>query len=238
MRGSDDLTNLAVLEFEIEGDPVTFANPLEYTLVESNINSGVFTAELDMGEILDSARNGSNPIDIDDGDKLKVTFNDLFEDAAREASDVLEIGSDRPITEFLCHGLVPTILGTDKDDTLLGTEGKDVIVGLRGNDVIRGLGGDDVICGGPGLDSISGGHGDDKLFGGRGNDVLNGDNGNDRLWAGTGWDDAFGGAGNDILRGNKGNDSLKGGDGNDELFGELGNDQLDGGDGDDALHQD
>jgi Ca2+-binding RTX toxin-like protein len=238
MRGSDDLTNLAVLEFEIQGDPVTFANPLEYTLVESNISSGIFTAELDMGEILDSARNGSNPIDIDDGDKLKVTFNDLFEDAAREASDVLEIGSNRPITEFLCHGLVPTILGTDKDDTLLGTDGKDVIVGLRGNDIIRGLGGDDVICGGPGLDSISGGHGDDKLFGGRGNDVLNGENGNDRLWAGTGWDDAFGGAGNDILRGNKGNDSLKGGDGNDELFGELGNDQLDGGDGDDALHQD
>jgi Ca2+-binding RTX toxin-like protein len=238
MRGSDDLSDLAVLEFEIEGDPVTFANPLEYTLVETEINSGVFAAELDMGEILDSARNGSNTIDIDDGDELEVTFNDLFDDVAREASDVLEIGSDRPIAEFLCHGLVPTILGTDKDDTLVGTEGKDVIIGLRGNDVIRGLGGDDVICGGPGLDSISGGHGEDKLFGGRGNDVLNGENGSDKLWAGTGWDDLFGGAGNDILRGNKGNDSLKGGDGDDELFGELGNDQLDGGDGDDVLKQD
>lgn len=238
MRGSDDLTNLSVLEFEIEGDAVTFVNPLEYTLVETDINSGVFAAELDMGEILDSARNGSNTIDIDDGDKLEVTFNDLFDDVPREASDVLEIGSDRPITEFLCHGLVPTILGTDKDDTLVGTEGKDVIIGLRGNDVIRGLGGDDVICGGPGLDSISGGQGDDKLFGGRGNDMLNGENGNDKLWAGTGWDDLFGGAGNDILRGNKGNDSLKGGDGDDELFGELGKDSLDGGNGDDVLHQD
>ncbi len=238
MRGTADLSGLAFLEFEIEGDAITFANPLEYTLLEKDVNSGTFTAELDMGEILDSARNGSNAIDIDDGDELEVTFNDLFDDVAREASDVLEIGSDRPITEFLCHGLVPTILGTDEDDTLLGTEGKDVIIGLRGNDVIRGLGGDDVICGGPGLDSISGGQGDDKLFGGRGNDVLNGESGNDKLWAGTGWDDLFGGAGNDILRGNKGNDSLKGGDGDDLLFGESGKDDLDGGDGDDELRQD
>ncbi len=238
MRGSDDLSDLAVLEFEIKGDAITFANPLEYTLVETDINSGVFAAELDMGEILDSARNGSSAVDVDDGDKFAVTFNDFFDDTLREASDVLEIGSDRPIAEFLCHGLVPTILGTDRDDTLVGTEGKDVIVGLRGNDVIRGLGGDDVICGGPGLDSISGGQGEDKLFGGRGNDMLNGENGSDKLWAGTGWDDLFGGAGNDVLRGNKGNDSLKGGDGDDELFGELGKDSLDGGDGDDALHQD
>lgn len=238
MRGTTDLSGLAFFEFEIEGDPVTFANPLEYTLVEKDVNTGTFTAELDMGEILDSARNGSNTIDIDDGDELEVTFNDLFDDVAREASDVLEIGSGRPIADFLCHGLVPTILGTDKDDNLVGTEGKDVIVGLRGNDVIKGLGGDDVICGGPGLDSISGGQGNDKLFGGRGNDMLNGENGSDKLWAGTGWDDILGGAGNDILRGNKGNDSLKGGDGDDELFGERGTDSLDGGDGDDVLHQD
>ena len=238
MRGTTELSGLAFLELEIEGEPLTFANPLQYTLVEKDTNSGVFEAELDMGEILDSARTGGSPVDVDDGDTFEVTYNDLFDDVAREASDDLSIGSDRPISEFLCHGLVPTILGTDRNDTLVGTEGKDVIIGLRGNDVIRGLGGDDVICGGPGLDSLSGGPGDDKLFGGRGNDVLAGDNGNDRLWAGTGWDDAAGGAGNDILRGNKGNDSLKGGDGNDELFGELGNDQLDGGAGDDSLHQD
>ena len=238
VRGTADLSGLAVLEFEIEGDAITFANPIEYTLLEKDVNTGTFTAELDMGEILDSARSGGNPVDVDDGDKFEVTFNDLFGDAAREASDVLEIGSDRPIGEFLCHGLVPTILGTDRDDILVGTEDRDVIVGLRGNDVIRGLGGDDVICGGPGLDSLYGGQGDDKLFGGRGNDMLNGEAGNDRLWAGTGWDDLFGGAGNDILRGNKGNDILEGGNGDDLLFGELGTDQLDGGEGDDELHQD
>jgi hypothetical protein len=237
MRGTADLSALAFFEFEIEGDAITFANPLEYTLLENDLNTGTFTAELDMGEILDSARRGGNPIDVDDGDKFEVIFNDLFGDVTGEASDALEIGSDRPIGEFLCHGLVPTILGTDKDDILVGTEKMDVIVGLRGNDVIRGLDGDDVICGGPGLDSLYGGQGDDKLFGGRGNDMLNGENGNDKLWAGTGWDDLFGGAGNDILRGNKGNDILDGGDGDDELFGELGTDQLDGGDGDDELHQ-
>ena len=40
----------------------------------------------------------------------------------------------------LCHGKVPTLVGTAGDDTLTGTEGDDVIAGLDGGDRIAGLG--------------------------------------------------------------------------------------------------
>ncbi|MEZ0163237.1 ExeM/NucH family extracellular endonuclease [Kineococcus sp. LSe6-4] len=87
-----------------------------------------------------------------------------------------------------CHGLVPTIRGTDGDDVLTGTDGPDVIMGLGGNDVITGGNGNDVICGGAGDDTISGGNGDDVLLGGFGDDRLSGGNGADVLIGGPGTD--------------------------------------------------
>ena len=65
-----------------------------------------------------------------------------------------------------CAGLVPTIVGTARDDVLSGTRGPDVIAGLGGNDVIDGLQGDDVLCGGPGADPLVGGEGNDQLLAG------------------------------------------------------------------------
>jgi Ca2+-binding RTX toxin-like protein len=65
-----------------------------------------------------------------------------------------------------CHGSVPTIVGTGRDDIIDGTPGNDVILGLGGNDTIRGLGGKDVICGNDGGDVISGGAGNDRIYGG------------------------------------------------------------------------
>jgi plastocyanin len=127
-----------------------------------------------------------------------------------------------------CQGLLPTLVGTERNDILNGTSGADVIVGLRGNDVINGLDGNDIICGGLGMDSINGGDGDDKLLGGNENDMIDGNAGNDLIWGGTGWDRLIGGLGNDTVRGGIGNDRLFAGDGDDSLFGQEGDDFIDG----------
>ena len=86
-RGGDSLGDLATLEVEIEGDPVDFADAIDDTLVETDINSGVFTVELDMQDILDSTG-----VDVDDGDTLEITYNDRMDDTSRESSDELSIG--------------------------------------------------------------------------------------------------------------------------------------------------
>lgn len=88
----------------------------------------------------------------------------------------------------LCHGLEPTLVGTDGDDVLRGGNGVDVIMGLGGNDVITGGNGRDVICGGDGNDVLNGNNGDDVLLGGAGDDRLRGDNGSDTLIGGSGTD--------------------------------------------------
>ena len=238
-RGGDSMGLLASLEFELNGVPIDFEpQEVAYTLVEDDINSGVFAAEMDMGDIADFGNDGG-PLDIKNGDVLKATYNDLMSDVAQESTDQMTIGkADVPDEDEACFDLKATIVGTEHDDILNGTSGDDVIVGLRGNDVINGLGGNDIICGGLGLDDLSGGEGNDQIFGGNGNDVINGNSGFDSLWGGQGWDKLFGGLGRDLLFGGVGNDSLEGGDGNDKLFGQAGTDRLDGGAGDNLLVQD
>ena len=238
-KGGNPIGELVTLEFEIEGNPLDFGTQsVVYTLLETDINVGVFTAEIDMKDLLGFGEDGGRRA-VDDGDTLRVTYNDLMDDVAKESSDELMIGeSGTPNGDTTCMGLAATIVGTDDNDVLNGTPRADVIVGLRGNDTINGMGGDDIICGGLGLDQLSGGEGDDKLLGGNANDIISGDDGNDMIWGGTGWDRLTGGLGNDILRGGIGNDHLAGGDGNDWLFGQEGSDHLDGGTGDNVLVQD
>ncbi len=92
---------------------------------------------------------------------------------------------------ILCRGRVPTLIGTNGNDTLTGRPGADMIVGLGGNDVINGRGGDDVICAGAGNDTVRGGGGNDALYG---------EDGRDRLQGGPGSGDLCdGGAGADAL---------------------------------------
>jgi Ca2+-binding RTX toxin-like protein len=125
-------------------------------------------------------------------------------------------------SQFTCHGLPATIVGTPGDDNgkrlpnLSGTPGRDVIVGLGGNDWIKGFGGDDVLCGGDGSDIMQGFEGNDYIEGGNGKDSLKG------------------GDGNDELHGLASDDHILGENGNDALFGETGNDVLDGGSGTDT----
>jgi|GEM_PF-1095261 len=94
-RGGDTIGELANLEIEIEGDPVTFATALDYTLVETDISSGVFTTELSMSDILDSTG-----VDADDGDNLEITYNDFMDDTSRESSDELAIGEANAGVDF------------------------------------------------------------------------------------------------------------------------------------------
>ena len=94
-RGGDHIGALANLEIEIEGEEVSFTNPLDYTLVETDISSGVFTSELSMSDILDETG-----VDADDGDNLEITYNDFMDDTSRESSDELAIGEASAGADF------------------------------------------------------------------------------------------------------------------------------------------
>jgi hypothetical protein len=108
----------------------------------------------------------------------------------------------RPQTALApCHGLLPTIVGTDGSDNLAGTPDNDVIDGRGGHDIIRGGGGDDVICGRSGHDILIGGAGNDILVGGGGHDILIGGAGNDIL---------MGGGGDDVCNGSSDVDTASG----------------------------
>jgi Ca2+-binding RTX toxin-like protein len=87
-----------------------------------------------------------------------------------------------------CAGRVPTIVGSEGNDTIIGTSGKDVILALGGDDKVSGLGDNDFICGTDGKDRLKGGAGRDRLFGGKGKDKLIGGSGKDRLVGGPGKD--------------------------------------------------
>lgn len=157
-----------------------------------------------------------------------------------------------------CHGLVPTITGTDGNDLLTGGAGVDVIQGGRGDDVIDGGGGADVICGGSGADTVTypdheldvvadldGAGGDDGSPedgppGGRDSlhadiENLSGGYGDDRLIGSWDANVLTGGPGDDTLRGGPGQDTLWGSSGDDTLLGEAGNDVLRGLTGQDLL---
>jgi predicted extracellular nuclease len=87
-----------------------------------------------------------------------------------------------------CHGLRPTIVGTNGRDVIVGTNKRDVIMALGGDDKIVGNNGNDVICGGSGDDEVFGVNGADVLYGGVGDDRIQGGNGGDRLVGGPGED--------------------------------------------------
>jgi len=126
----------------------------------------------------------------------------------------------------LCNGLVPTIIGTEGNDTIVGTYKADVILALGGDDTIVGNSGSDTICGGEGNDTIEGNSQSDIIFGGPGNDKIRGNSDADVI---------YGGPGNDVLWGDSQSDTIYGGPGNDELNGGSDMDILDGGDGNDTV---
>jgi Ca2+-binding RTX toxin-like protein len=109
-----------------------------------------------------------------------------------------------PVGKPLCHGLAPTIGGSDIGDIIFGTSGPDVIVSFGGDDTIYAGGGDDFVCAGDGNDIVYGQGGDDALFGEGGNDILYGGKGDDVLKGGPGDDALIGGGGVDVCVGGGG----------------------------------
>ncbi len=117
-RGSSELDNLANIELEIEGDPADFANPLPYTLVETGVDTGIFTTELDMADILEESGTAAN---VDDGDRIEVIFNDFFDDVSREASDDVAIGKASTAVDFSRTVMpIPVEAGSEWDDVIPG----------------------------------------------------------------------------------------------------------------------
>ncbi len=119
-RGTDVLDDLANIEVEIEGDPTDFATSLTYTLVETDVNTGVFTAELDMADILESTGTAGT---VDDGDRIEITFNDFFDDVSREASDELAIGKATTGVDFSRTVLpIPPETDSEWDEVIPGAD--------------------------------------------------------------------------------------------------------------------
>jgi len=96
LRGITDLGDYAFLEVEIEGTPGEFATDITETITETGINTGIFEVDFDMADVLDSA--GAD--NIDDGDNIEFTYNDLFDDVSRDPSDSLSIGSANVEVDF------------------------------------------------------------------------------------------------------------------------------------------
>jgi hypothetical protein len=149
---------------------------------------------------------------------------------------LLAVPATSSAAELSCHGLTPTIVGTDGDDVINGTDGPDIIHGLDGNDVIQGSDSKDIICGGDGNDELRGGKGGDVLIGGLGDDLIVGDAGHDRMQGGKGADTLYGHDGNDRVIGGSGADHVHGGRGKDTIKGSSGNDVLIGGRQSDFVH--
>ncbi len=117
-RGSDELDNLLNIEVEIEGEAADFANPLPYTLVETGVDTGIFTTELDMADILEESGTAGN---VDDGDRIEVTLNDFFDDVSREASDDVSIGKASTGVDFSRTVIpIPVEAGSQWDDVIPG----------------------------------------------------------------------------------------------------------------------
>ncbi len=107
MRGGLPIGEAASVEVEIEGDAPVFADAITYTLRETGSNTGIFVAELDMEEILESTG-----ADVDDGDTLEVTYNDDQDTPGRSNSDRLAIGRAASNLDF-SRTVLPIPPGTD-----------------------------------------------------------------------------------------------------------------------------
>jgi predicted extracellular nuclease len=158
-----------------------------FDALSGSLDHAVATAEL-TAKVIDVAHWNINSVESSayqyDGDPALYAANPY----RSSDHDPIVLGID---LEERCQGLLPTITGTNGNDTLVGTNGADVIMGLGGDDTITGLNGEDVICGGAGDETIAGGNGDDVLSGGFGVDTVNGDNGSDTLIGGPGENDVL-----------------------------------------------
>jgi len=96
-RGGDDIGDWATIEIEIQGEHPDFTLGVTETLTETGVNTGIFEASFDMATLLADTDTADN---IDDGDQIKITFHDNFDDQTHEASDTLHIGKASEAVDF------------------------------------------------------------------------------------------------------------------------------------------
>ncbi len=99
LKSGEQIGTLATIEVDIESRNAVFdcapADLPTETLTETGVNSNIFVATFDMEEILDCTG-----ADVDDGDSIEFTINDLFDDQSHEASDELSIGKATTGVDF------------------------------------------------------------------------------------------------------------------------------------------
>ena len=135
---------------------------------------------------LDVTRSGDDLIIAIKNSQDSITITDWFVDAGTNNHKIEQfVFSDETIVtgsdiEALA---LPTIEGTDGNDTLYGTTSAEIISGGLGNDYLDGDEGNDIIYGGDGDDYLDGNIGSDTMYGGSGDDiyVFSLNDGNDTL---------------------------------------------------------
>jgi hypothetical protein len=94
MRGGLEFGDMYQFETELNGDALDFVTPVSVTVRETGINTGIFEIEFDMQDISDNAELGGDPVELTDGDDLKITASDFMADVndADEDSVTITIG--------------------------------------------------------------------------------------------------------------------------------------------------
>jgi len=119
---SDDSSDAlyATMEVELKGDAAVFTTPgLNYTLTETGDSTGVFTANLDMGDILADLQDETPALTVDDGDNLKFTLHDYMEDTEHESQAQVTIGRASSNVDFSRDDVpVPPEPGGVTDDAI------------------------------------------------------------------------------------------------------------------------
>ncbi len=107
MRGGQSIGSLATIEVEVKGESPVFDRSLTYTLTETGANTGIFSAKIEMQDILQSTG-----IQVDNGDTLEITYNDKQDVITRANSDRLSIGGVISNVDF-SRTTLPIPPGTD-----------------------------------------------------------------------------------------------------------------------------
>jgi Ca2+-binding RTX toxin-like protein len=192
--------------------PVVTAN--DYAALEPLYAAGLIerdTVEFGVGVGLDDVA-----AFFDDSGNLALTWGagKVVHITLPTATDLIGMGIERfkfadgtivSLAEMLARtgpAPLPTITGTENNDSLVGTFESERILGLGGNDVLVGLEGNDQLDGSDGSDNLNGGLGNDTLVGGTGSDSLVGGEDDDvyAFGPGDGVDFAFDEGGTDSVR--------------------------------------
>jgi len=149
---------------------------------EFDLDSLVFSADIDPAEVVLRRWNNELRIDVGDGGSNHIEVREHF-----RGDGTQNIGAIEQIV-FEFDGAIWDV-ETIRRGTLIGTDaGNDYLVGYATDDVIEGNGGDDFLYGEGGNDLLMGGTGNDYFQGGAGNDTLIGGSGNEEQYGGGGSD--------------------------------------------------